>query len=102
MRVDELELTTFLLLYTLRADHHHQWLYSLCKDPSHTGGFVILLRHSVGLLCASDTRVAKVSFYTGQHSTETQRQTSMPLAGFEPTIPVTARPPGPAVHADNT
>jgi hypothetical protein len=36
MRVDELELTTLLSFYTLRADHHHhhhhQWRYSLCKD----------------------------------------------------------------------
>jgi len=40
----------------------------------------------------SDQPVAKASTYTGQHKTETQRQTSMPQAGFEPTIPVTKRP----------
>jgi hypothetical protein len=40
----------------------------------------------------SDQPVAKASTYTRQHKTETQRQTSMPRAGFEPTIPVTKRP----------
>jgi hypothetical protein len=52
----------------------------------------------------SDPLVAKASTYTGQHNTETQRQTSMPRAGFKPMIPVTKRsrpmpkatqPPGP-------
>jgi hypothetical protein len=51
----------------------------------------MLLRHTVGLLWTSDQPVAKVSTYTGQHNTETQRQTSMPQAGFEPTIPATKR-----------
>jgi hypothetical protein len=41
----------------------------------------------VGLLWTSDQPVAKASTYTGQHNTETQRQTSMPRAGFEPTTP---------------
>jgi hypothetical protein len=41
----------------------------------HTGGFVILLRHTVGLHWTSDQSVAKTSTYTGQHNTETQRQT---------------------------
>jgi hypothetical protein len=54
----------------------------------------------------SDQPVAKASTYTGQHNTETQGQTSIPLSEFEPTIPVikrpiptpyTARPPGPAL-----
>jgi hypothetical protein len=60
--------------------------------PPHTGGFVILLRHLVGPLWTSDQPVAKASTYTGQNNTETQRQTSMPRAGLEPTIPVTKRP----------
>jgi hypothetical protein len=44
--------------------------------------------------------VGKVSTYTGQHNTEahteTQRQTSMPQAGFEPTMPATKQPQVPA------
>jgi hypothetical protein len=31
-----------------QTHHHHQWFYS--PWPPHTGGFIILLRHSVGLL----------------------------------------------------
>jgi hypothetical protein len=71
--------------------HHHRWLYSPCKDLwlAHTGGFVILLGHSAGLLWTSDQPVAKVSTYTGQHNTGTH--TSMPWAGFEPTTPVASR-----------
>jgi hypothetical protein len=60
--------------------------------PPHTGGFIILLRHLVGLLWTSAQLVAKASTYTGQYKTETQRQTSMPWAEFESTIPVTKRP----------
>jgi hypothetical protein len=39
----------------------------LAKRPwlLNTGGFVILLRHSVGLLRASDKPAAKASTYTG-------------------------------------
>jgi hypothetical protein len=51
------------------------------------GGVANLIRHSVGLLWTSDQPVAKASTDTGQHNTERQRQTSMPQAGFEPTIP---------------
>jgi hypothetical protein len=58
---------------------------------SHTGDFVILLRHLVGLLWTIDQFVAVASSNTGQHNTETQRQTSMPRAEFEPTTPVTKR-----------
>jgi hypothetical protein len=36
--------------------------------------------------------IAKASTYSGQHNTETQRQTSMPQAEFEPMILVTKRP----------
>jgi hypothetical protein len=32
------------------------------------------------------------SNYTGQHNTETRGHTSMPRAGFEPSIPVFERP----------
>jgi hypothetical protein len=35
---------------------------------SHTEVFVILLRHTVGLLSTSDQPVSKVSTYTGQHN----------------------------------
>jgi hypothetical protein len=73
--------------------HHHQWLYSPCGPwPPHTGGFIIYFRHLVGLLWTSDQPVAKASTYTGQHNIRTQRQTSMPPAGFEPTIPATKWP----------
>jgi hypothetical protein len=51
-----------------------------------------LLRHTVGLLWTSDQSVAKASTYKGQHSTESQRQTFKPRAGFEPKIPITKRP----------
>jgi hypothetical protein len=47
--------------------------------------FVILL----GLLWTSDQPVAKAPTYIGQSNTETQKQTSMPRAGFEPTTLVT-------------
>jgi hypothetical protein len=60
--------------------------------PRHTGILVILLRHSVGLPWTSDQFVAMATTYTGQHNTETHRQTSMPRAGFEPTIVVTKQP----------
>jgi hypothetical protein len=79
------------------------WFCSCCKGPwlHHTGNFVILL----GLHWTSELLFSKDSTYTGQHNTETQRQTSMPRAGFKHTIPVTKRPrpvrqtalpPGPA------
>jgi hypothetical protein len=58
----------------------------------HSGSSVILLRHLAVFLCTSDQRVAKVFTYTGQHNTETQRQTSMPRGRIEPTIPVTKQP----------
>jgi hypothetical protein len=46
-------------------------------DASH-GRFRNLFRHSVGRLWTSDQPVAKASTYTGQHTTERRRQTSMP------------------------
>jgi hypothetical protein len=36
--------------------------------------------------------VARISTYTGQHNTETQRQTSIPRAGLELTIAVPKQP----------
>jgi hypothetical protein len=74
---------------------------------SNMGGFLILFRHSVGLLWTNDHPIAEVSTYTRQHNTERQGQTSMPQAGFEPTVsacnrprptPQTARPPEPAAN----
>jgi len=46
--------------------------------------------HAVGLLWTSDQPDAETS--TGQHTTLTRRQTSMPPAGLEPTIPANERP----------
>jgi hypothetical protein len=59
--------------------------------PPHTGGFVILLGHSIWPLWTSDQPVAKGSTCTGQRNTETQRQISVPRAGIKPTIPVIKR-----------
>jgi hypothetical protein len=47
-------------------------------------GFVILLRNLVRLLWTSDQPVAKASTYTGQHNTETQRQTSSGIRTYGP------------------
>jgi hypothetical protein len=47
----------------------------------------------------SDQPIIKASTYTEHTDTETQRQTSMPSAGFEPTIPVTKQP-RPRGHQD--
>jgi len=38
----------------------------------------------------------KATTYTGQHNTEKRGHTSTPRAGFEPTMPWTVRPLGPA------
>jgi hypothetical protein len=43
---------------------------------SHTAGFLILFRHSVGLLKCGQP-VAKAPAYTGQQNTERRGQTSM-------------------------
>jgi hypothetical protein len=67
--------------------------------PPHTGVFVILLPHLVGLPWNSDQPVSKASTYTGQYNTAIQRQTSMSRAGFEITIPATKRP-RPRGHRD--
>jgi hypothetical protein len=63
----------FLCLKQISEDHyyhHHQWLYSPCKDLGRlkTGGFVIYFRYLVGLLWTSDQAVAKASTYTEQHN----------------------------------
>jgi hypothetical protein len=46
------------------------------------------IRHALELLWRSYQPIAKTSTCTGQHSIKTQRQTSVPRAAFEPTIPV--------------
>jgi hypothetical protein len=59
---------------------------------SHPGGFLVLFRHSVGLLWTSDHPAAKARTCTEQYNTEIQRQTSIPYAGFELTISASKRP----------
>jgi hypothetical protein len=46
--------------------------------------------HSVGLLCTSDQPL-RGDLYLTTHDTH-KRETSMPLAGIEPAIPVSERP----------
>ena len=61
--------------------------------PHHSRVFCIThsdAPHSVGLLWTSDRLVAETS--TRQHTTLTNRQTSLPQAGFKPTIPASERP----------
>jgi hypothetical protein len=53
---------------------------------------MIVFRQAVGLFWTSDRSIAEASTYIGQHNTETQRQTSMTRAKFEPMIPETKRP----------
>jgi hypothetical protein len=53
--------------------------------------FRTLFRHLLVLHWTSHQPVAKASTYTGQHNVETQRQTFILRAGFEPMIPVTKR-----------
>jgi len=48
--------------------------------------------HSVGFLWKSDQPDAKTSNLTTRNTHN--KQTSMPLAGFEPAIPASERPPG--------
>jgi hypothetical protein len=64
--------------------------------------FLILFTSTVGLLWTRHQPVAKASVYTGQHNTETQKQISMPRAGFKPMILVTKRPPGPVIKVKLT
>jgi hypothetical protein len=59
---------------------------------SHPRFHSLIKTQLIGLLRTGDQHVAKASIYTGQHNTETSRQTSMPWARFEPTIPITMRP----------
>jgi hypothetical protein len=72
--------------------HHHQWLYNFVRTlaASHRS-FRNLIKTFLGFLWISYQSVAKAPTYAGQHNTDTQRQTSMPRAGFEPAIPVTKR-----------
>jgi hypothetical protein len=64
--------------------HHHQWLYSPCKNLGRLTyrGFVILLRHTAGLLWTSGQPVAKASTYTRQHNIQTQETNIHALSGI--------------------
>jgi hypothetical protein len=57
---------------------------------SHIGGFLNYL-DMVGLL-GQVISPSQGLYLQGQHNTERRGQTSMPKAGFEPTIPATNRP----------
>jgi hypothetical protein len=54
-------------------------------------GYLNLSRHVVGILWTSDQLVVQASTDTGLHNIQTQRQTSMPRAEFEPAIRATKR-----------
>jgi hypothetical protein len=53
--------------------------------------FMNLFRHLVGLLGWGTSSAQGLYLHTGQHNTEKRGHTSMPLARFEPTIPVFER-----------
>jgi hypothetical protein len=95
-----IEILTKLIVLLLSTIHISDPTVLVRTLPPHTEGFVILLRHTVGLLWTSDQPVAKTSTDKGKHNTETQK--TMPGAGLEPTTLVskrprpTALPPGPA------
>jgi hypothetical protein len=85
-------------LYSQSCNYHHQWLYSPFNN-------INSLIQEVSWLIKTPARtpfdqwtsiLKDLSNYTGQDRTTqlhtTQRQTSMPPMGFEPTIPVTKRP----------
>jgi hypothetical protein len=61
------------------------------RAPSGVSVITRTIRNNVGLLCTSDKPVAEASTYTGQQTYKHKWQTSMPRAGFEPTIPETKR-----------
>jgi hypothetical protein len=69
------------------------WLYSPWRTLAalHIGGFLSSLDIWQDSLDEWSAR-CKTSTYTGQQNTERSGQTSMPWAGFEPTIPATNRP----------
>jgi hypothetical protein len=50
--------------------------------PPHNGGFVILLRHLVGLLWKSDQPVAKASSHIERQNADTQRQNTHASSGI--------------------
>jgi hypothetical protein len=55
-------------------------------------GFTITLRHTtLGRTPLDEGPVRRRDLYLTKHNTH-KRQTSMPEAGFEPTIPVSERP----------
>jgi hypothetical protein len=60
--------------------------------PSHYRGFTITLRHTtVGRTPLDEWSAPRRDLYLTTHNTH-KRQTSMPSAGFEPTIPASERP----------
>ena len=58
--------------------------------PPHFRGFMIILRHTTLVRIPLDERSARRRDLT-THNTH-KRQTSMPPAGFEPTIPASEQP----------
>jgi hypothetical protein len=60
----------------------------ICACAHH---FTYLFRGSAVLERTWPPHICKASTYTGRHKTERRRQTSMPRAGLEPTIPVSER-----------
>jgi hypothetical protein len=77
----------------IKFHHRHQWFYSHCKGPwpTHTVGFVSL-RHLVDSFDRVISPSQRPLPTHGNNTTPKRRQTSMPRAVFEPTIPVTKRP----------
>jgi hypothetical protein len=60
--------------------------------PPHSRGFTITLRHTtLGRTPVDEWSARRRGFYFTTHNTQ-KRQTSMPLAGFEHTIPASERP----------
>jgi len=59
----------------------------LCQGPPHCRGFTITLRHvTLGRTSLDEWRARRRDLYPTTHSTH-KRQTSLPPAGFEHTIP---------------
>jgi hypothetical protein len=90
VRIKYASLSLFFNLVTL------QFFFSSYSATDQIGpwpphwGFLIVFRHSVGLLWTSDQPVAK-PLPTHDNTTQTRMQTSMPRAGLKPTIAVTKR-----------
>ena len=66
--------------------------------PPHYRGFTIALRHAMlGRTPLEEWPARRIDLYLPTHNTH-KRQTSMPQAGFEPTIPGSERPQTHALH----